>query len=378
LKPADLTTSPLAIALGASQSFASRRHAPAGSTPETLSIPPGESPVAIRAIRYSEEGFDDVRVGDPMEIRSLLEGGRVTWLDVEGFGDGSVLSRLGEVLGIHPLAVADIVHTPQRSKFEDYGDRHLIVLQMGQSAGELRLDLEQVTLVLGPTWVLTVQERPGGDVFDPVRNRIRRGGGALRGAGPDYLAYALIDAIVDGFFPVLEELGSEMHELEEQVLARTSQEHVRDIHQMRRALIQLHRVLWSQRDAVGAMLRDDSSPFGPAVHVYLRDTYDHSVQLLDLVETARDLAVAVLEIHLSSVSIRMNQAIKTLTVMASIFIPLTFLAGVYGMNFHHMPELEWRWAYPVFWAVSLGIVAGLLRWFQRRGWLDRDSDRPDR
>jgi magnesium transporter len=244
---------------------------------------------------------------------------------------------------------------------------------MARSADALAVDLEQVTMVLGPTWVVTFQERPG-DVFDPIRHRLRQRLGALRAAGPDYLAYALVDAIVDGFFPVLERLGDQMQELEERVLTTTDRRNLRDIHATRRLFIQLHKVLWGQRDALSAMLRDDASPFGRSVHVFLRDTYDHSVQLLDLVETSRDLAAAILEIHLSTVNNRMNEVMKTLTVMASIFIPLTFLAGVYGMNFRYMPELAWRWAYPSFWLAMLGIAALLLLWFRRRGWLSRDDD----
>jgi magnesium transporter len=350
-----------------------RRRAPTGSVPGTLAIPSDAPPIELRAIAYSADRFDEFRVEDPAALRDLLEEKHVLWLDVVGLGDGTVLSEIGELLGIHPLAVADVVHAPQRPKLEDYGDRHLIVLQMARSADALAVDLEQVTMVLGPTWVVTFQERPG-DVFDPIRHRLRQRLGALRAAGPDYLAYALVDAIVDGFFPVLERLGDQMQELEERVLTTTDRRNLRDIHATRRLFIQLHKVLWGQRDALSAMLRDDASPFGRSVHVFLRDTYDHSVQLLDLVETSRDLAAAILEIHLSTVNNRMNEVMKTLTVMASIFIPLTFLAGVYGMNFRYMPELAWRWAYPSFWLAMLGIAALLLLWFRRRGWLSRDDD----
>ena len=354
-------------------SLLARRRAPAGSVPGTLAIPADAPPVEIRAIAWSAERLEECRVDDLARVRDLLHPERVLWLDVVGLGDGRVLSELGALLGIHPLAVADVVHTPQRPKLEDYGDRHLIVLQMARGAGSLAVDLEQVTLVLGPGWVVTFQERPG-DVFDPVRQRLRQGLGALRASGADYLAYALVDAIVDGFFPVLEQLGDQMDELEERVLATSDRRNLRDIHATRRLFIQLHKVLWGQRDAIGAMLRDDTSPFGSPVHVFLRDTYDHSLQLLDLVETSRDLASAILEIHLSTINNRMNEVMKTLTVMASIFIPLTFLAGVYGMNFRHMPELAWRWAYPALWLAMLGIAAALLLWFRRRGWLGRDAD----
>jgi magnesium transporter len=354
-------------------SLLSRRRAPAGSVPGTLAIPEDSLPVEIRVTRYAPDHCEEIALADVEELQGLLAPGQVAWIDVTGFGDGTRLSRIGELLDIHPLAIADIVHTPQRPKFEQYGDRHLIVLQMGRPGAERPVDLEQVTLVLGPGWVVTFQERPG-DVFDPIRDRLRRGLGALRRSGPDYLAYALVDAIVDGFFPVLEQLGEQMQDLEERVLSTRDRSNLRDIHATRRLFIQLHRVLWGQREAISALLRDGSSPIGPSVQVFLRDAYDHSVQLLDLVETSRDLAAAILEIHLSTVNNRMNEVMKTLTVMASIFIPLTFLAGVYGMNFRHMPELGLPWAYPVFWLAMLGIAAMLLVWFRRRGWLTRDDD----
>ena len=358
---------------GVAPSLHMRRRAPAGSAPGTLSVPTDALPVEMHAIAYSPDRCDETSVQHVEEIPDLLARGQVTWIDVSGFGDGTLLSRIGELLDIHRLAVADIVHTPQRPKLEDYGDRHLIVLQMARGGGGLAIDLEQVTLVLGPSWVVTFQERPG-DVFDPIRHRLREGVGMLRKSGPDYLAYALVDAIVDGFFPVLEQLGDQMQELEERVLTSTDRTNLRDIHAVRRLFIQLHRVLWGQREAISAMLREGTSPIGRSVHVFLRDTYDHSVQLLDLVETSRDLAAAILEIHLSTVNNRMNEVMKTLTVMASIFIPLSFLAGVYGMNFENMPELRWRWAYPALWVAMLGIAGMLLGWFRHRGWLTRDDD----
>jgi magnesium transporter len=349
-------------------SLLARRRAPAGSVPGTLAIPADALPTTIRAMHYTPDRVDEASFDDPEAVRPLLAAEGTLWLDVVGFGDGAVLSRLGEILGIHPLAIADIVHTPQRPKFEDFGDRYLIVLQMGRTSEERLSEIEQVTLVLGPDWVVTFQEQPE-DVFDPIRNRIRQGLGSLRGGHADFLAYALVDAIVDGFFPVLEQLGDEMDRLEERVLESADRHNIVEIHATRRRLIQLHRVLWGQRDAINAMLRDHDSPFGRAVHIYLRDTYDHSIQLLELVETSRELTAAMLEIHLSSISNRMNEVMKTLTVMASIFIPLTFLTGVYGMNFRRMPELDWPWAYPVFWLAIVVIALALLQWFRRRGWL---------
>ena len=363
---------PIAIgpAEDARPSLLTRRRAAVGAAPGTLSIPPNALPVEIHTIAYTKDWIEEAPTSSPAEIGRRLGSDHVTWIDVTGFGDGSVLSELGAILGIHPLAVADIVHAPQRAKFEAFGDRHLIVLHMGRLAPDGAVDIEQLTLVLGPGWVVTFQERPG-DVFDPVRERLRAGLGALRRSGPDYLAYALIDALVDGYFPVLEHVGNQLDDLEEAVLSASEANQLPEIHAARRLLIQLHRILWEQRDAIAAIYRTEDEAFGPAVHVYLRDTHDHSVQLLDLAATSRELASAILEIHLSVVSNRMNEVMKALTVMASIFIPLTFLAGIYGMNFHHMPELGWRWAYPAFWLTIVALSAALLYWFRRRGWLGR-------
>lgn len=346
------------------------RRAPPGSSPGTLAIPPDALPTTIRAIRFDGTALEDQPQVEASDVAAHLGSGQTTWLDVTGFGDGSTLSAIGEVLGIHPLAIADIVHTPQRAKFEAYGDRYLIILHMGQIEEDGSVDIEQITLVLGPDWVATFQERPG-DVFEPVRERLRQNLGALREGGPDRLAYALIDAVVDGYFPILEQVGDQLEHLEDAALAATGSSSIQGIHQMRRHLIHLHRTLWGHRQAISSLLRNDEGPFGSTVRVYLRDTHDHAIHQLDLVETLRELSAAVVEIHLSSASNRMNEVMKTLTVMASIFIPLTFLAGVYGMNFRYMPELQARWAYPAFWVANIVIAGVLIVLFWRRGWIGR-------
>jgi magnesium transporter len=279
-----------------------------------------------------------------------------------------MLEEIREVLGIHPLAMADVVHVPQRPKAELHDDRLLVITQMARVAESGAVDVEQVSLILGPGFVVSFQERPG-DVFDAVRTRIRSAASRIRHSGADYLLYALIDAVIDGYFPVVEALGGVVEVLEEEVIERPSRAALTRIHATRRTLLTLHRVQWRQRDAVSSMLRDEGLPISETVQPYLRDTHDHAFQTLDAIDTYREMVVGLMDLYLSSASHRMNEVMKTLTIVATIFIPLTFMAGVYGMNFDYMPELRWQWGYPAFWASMAGLGGILLLWFRRRGWL---------
>ncbi len=351
---------------------ARRRAPPRGSVPGTLGTLVGGPEPCIRLIAYSKGAVEERVIERLDEIESLArDSSRIVWIDVESFGDGRALSRIGEILGLHPLAMADVVNTPQRPKADLYGDPVLLVTQMARLDGRGAIDVEQVSIVMGPGWVVTFQERPG-DVFDPVRARIRSGA-RVREMGPDYLAYALLDAVIDGYFPVVEKLGSEIEVLEERVVGRPSRQTLVQIHAIRRQLIELHRLQWRQRDAVAALLRDGEFPFTPAVRVYLRDAYDHAFQTLDAIETQREMVVGLMDLYLSSASYRMNEAMKTLTLVATIFIPLTFVVGIYGMNFDYMPELRWRWGYAAVWALMAALGVGLYAWFRRRGFLDPDA-----
>ncbi len=347
-----------------------RRRGPTpGSVPGAMVLPADSPKPAIRVMAYGEAGLAEHAVERVDELRDLLqvEGG-AAWIDVEGFGDQAVLSEIGDVLGIHPLAMADVVHVPQRPKAELHDGRLLIIVQMARLSEAGDIVIEQVSLVLGPGWVVSFQERPG-DVFDPVRERIRSGNTRIRRMGADYLAYALLDAVIDGYFPVIEALGGVIDALEEEVVERPSRATLARIHATRRTLTTLHRVQWRQRDAVAAILRDEELPFTEPVKPYLRDTHDHAFQTLDAIETFRDMVVGLMDLHLSSTSNRLNEVMKTLTIVATIFIPLTFLAGVYGMNFDYMPELRWRWAYPAVWGLMIALGGGLLLWFRGRGWI---------
>jgi magnesium transporter len=306
-------------------------------------------------------------VPDVETLAQLRTEQRVLWVDVQGLGDERVLRRLGELFALHPLLLADVVNVSQRPKVEDYDDVHLIVTRTVELNGR-DLDVEQVSIVLGPSFVLSIQERSG-DPFDPVRERLR-GGGVIRRMRADYLAYALMDAVVDGYFPLLERLGEDLERLEEDVIGAPSPHVLERLHGARRGLVTLRRTIWPLREELASLSRDDTGAFSRPVRVYVRDTYDHAVQAVDVVETYRELTGSLMDVYLSSMSQRTNDVMKVLTVVSTIFIPLTFIVGVYGMNFEYMPELRIWWAYPAVWTAMIALAAGLFLTFRARGWLE--------
>jgi magnesium transporter len=348
-----------------------RRRAPAGTAPGTLISHPDAGPPAIRVTGYGPDTFDELEVVAPAELEALRGRWPVLWVDVEGVGDADSVAAIGEVFGLHRLALEDVMNVHQRPKVEEYADYLFGVTRMA-SLGE-RVDTEQVSLFMGEGWVLTFQERPG-DCWDLVRERLRLGRGRMRSQGPDFLFYALFDAVVDHFYPILEEFGVRMEVLEEEVIESPRKELVGVIHAARRDLIALRHMMWPMRDAVGQLYRDPSHLVTEDTRLYLRDSYDHTIQVIDLLENYREMASALMEVYLSSVNQRMNEVMKVLTIIATIFIPLTFIAGVYGMNFDpeaspwNMPELNWYWGYPAVMLFMLGIALGLLGFFKRKGW----------
>jgi magnesium transporter len=229
-------------------------------------------------------------------------------------------------------------------------------------------EFEQVSIVLGPGWVVSFQEKPG-DVFDPVRTRIRSPHMRVRRMEADFLAYALVDAIVDGYFVVIEKIGDELDALEDEVMERPTRATLERLHGIRRRLLHMHRLKWRQRDAISTLWRDETFPISEPVRVFLRDVYDHAFVVLDTIETYRDLSVSLMDVYLSAASNRLNEVMKTLTLVSTVFIPLTFIVGVYGMNFDWMPELRWRFGYPLIWAIMAAIGAVILLWFRRKRWL---------
>jgi magnesium transporter len=351
-----------------------------GSMPGTLNIEADASPPVIVLIDYNEAQAVRQEVETPEDCVPFLDTESVSWVDVKGLGSEDVLRRLGYVFHLHPLVLEDIVNVPQRPKIEDYDDQLLIIARMVtlKPSGNGFIS-EQVSLILGRHYLLTVQEEPEYDCFGPIRERIRTGKGTIRKQGADYLAYSLLDSIIDGFFPVLEEYGEQIEALENEVVENPSRQTLEKIHTVKRELLGLRRAIWPQRDAINALIRDGSDLINPDVHIYLRDCYDHAIQVLDMVETYRELAASLMDVYLSSVSNKMNEIMKLLTVISSIFIPLTFIAGIYGMNFNteksplNMPELDWYWGYPLVMVLMALIGLGMLFLFWRRGWFENFS-----
>lgn len=349
-----------------------KRHPAVGAPPGTLVLPDEPTPVVIRATTYWPDGVDERESLAVDDVPALLTGERVVWIDVHGLGDERVLRKLGAIFDIHPLALEDVVNVPQRPKAEAYEHQHLVITRMVRAA-EGYLDVEQVSLFIGSRYLLTIQERPG-DVFDPVRVRIRAGKGLIRRSGPDYLAYALIDAVLDGYYPVLEELGDRLQSIEERILHEVRPSSQRSIHRIRRDLLVLRRAVTPQREAIAALVREESPLVSSTVRQYLRDCLDHAVQILDVIDTYRELASSLMDTHMSTMSQRSNDVMKVLTIMASIFIPLTFIAGLYGMNFDYLPELHYRWGYPALLGTMVLVALGMLVYFRRRGWLGGEDD----
>jgi magnesium transporter len=279
-----------------------------------------------------------------------------------------IIEKLGQHFVLHPLLLEDVLNTEQRPKVEEFEDHLFIVLKMIHLGKEnLELKGEQVSLIVGHNYVISLQERVG-DVFDAVRNRIRKGKGRIRKNGADYLAYALVDSIVDSNFIVLEELGDKIESLQNDLIAEPEPEDLQAILRLKRDMLAFRKATWPLREILGALLREGSSLIGKDILVYLRDVYDHVIQVVDTVETYREMLSAMLDIYLSSVGNKMNEIMKVLTIIATIFIPMTFLAGVYGMNFKYMPELSWKFAYPLFWVIVLTILGAMFIWFKRKKW----------
>ncbi|MFZ2054380.1 MAG: magnesium/cobalt transporter CorA [Candidatus Aminicenantales bacterium] len=323
----------------------------------------------ITIIDYDGETFQEKEVKSIEECCALKETPTVTWINIDGVHDSRLISELGSRFGVHPLILEDIMTTAQRPKMEDMGDYIYIVVRMLDLVNKKKeVRSEQVSLILGHNFVMSFQESEG-DVFDAVRDRIRSGKGRIRKQGPDYLAYALIDAIVDNYFLVLEKLGENVEEIEEALVSNPDRETLHEIHSMKREMIYLRKSVWPLREVISGLERTESELIKDSTGIFLRDVYDHTIQVIDTVETYRDMLSGMLDIYLSSLSNRMNEVMKVLTIIATIFIPLTFIAGVYGMNFKFMPELEWRWGYFLVLAVMLALGVLMVILFKRRRWL---------
>jgi magnesium transporter len=351
--------------------FIKKRSKKAGLPPGTL-VHIGErktEKIKITIMDYDETQFQVRETETLEECYPFKDRPTIIWINIDGIHEIETLEKLGDCFGLHPLTLEDILNTDQRPKIEDYGEYIFIVLKMlypDDETGEILA--EQVSLVLGKNFVISFQEREG-DIFNSVRERIRSGKGRIRKMGADYLVYSLLDSIVDNYFIILEKLGERIELLEEKLITNPVPETINLIHKLKREMIFLRRSVWPLREVIGSIERGESSLIKGSTNIYLRDVYDHTIQVIDTIETFRDILSGMLDIYLSSVSNRLNAVMKVLTIIATIFMPLTFIAGIYGMNFKYMPELEWRLGYPVILLAMVSIGVLMLVSFRKKKWL---------
>lgn len=353
-----------------------KKHTTVGASPGTLVISHDADQPKIRIIRHTPDEVFDTS-GETLDgIRESLTKEGVIWIDIQGLGDESLIRAIGDLFSIHILALADVVNVPQRPKTESFDLHQLYISRMVRVDERHHLHVEQVSMFFGKNFVLTIQERHG-DVLDPVRRRIHSGKGPMRRSGPDYLAYAIIDTIIDGYYPVLEQYGEYLEDLEARVISNATPKMLYRINLIKRNFLVLRRGIWPQRDAINIMIRDDCPYVGDDVKVFLRDCYDHCVQVADVLETFRETAGSLLSTYLSAIGNKQNEVMRMLTIMASIFIPLTFMAGIYGMNFEKMPELKQPNAYPILLIAMVATAVGMLVYFKRLGWIWSDNTKDE-
>jgi magnesium transporter len=353
-----------------------RRTAP-GAAPGVIAVDPHAPKSRVLVTSYGPHDVEEVEVERIDEITQLHGRLKVLWVDVEGLGDAEKIRQLGQLFGLHALALEDVVNVHQQVKIEDYGDHLFIVGRLVDDSEHAHT--EQVSIFLGTDFVVTFQERPG-DCLAPVRERLRNPRSHLRQRGADFLAYAVVDAVIDGYFPLLEHYGERLDNLEEMITDNPPRRIIQDVHDIRTILRSLRRVTWAHRETIGKLLHDPNPLVLDETRTFLRDCFDHTIQLVDLLEIYRETCTDLRDVYLSTVSNRLNEIMMVLTIMASIFIPLGFVASLYGMNFNtqvspwNMPELNWFFGYPFAIGVMVLVALGLLAFFYARGWLRRDSD----
>lgn len=349
-----------------------RRTAP-GALPGSVVTDPDAPKSVLRMMAFGPDKVEERNLSSVDEIRPYIGQWPVLWVNVDGLGDANAINALGEMFKLHKLALEDVVNVHQRAKVEPYPDNVYIVARMAEIS-QSRVGGDQLSMFVGKNCVVTFQERAG-DCFDSVRDQIRNARGRVRASGPDFLAYLLVDAVVDHYFPLLEQFGEIIEDLEDRVVENPHRLLIARIHETKHDLLVLRRTIWPLREAVHALFREPIPFFAEETRLHLRDTYDHTVQIIDLLETYRETASSMLDIYLSALSNRMNEIMKVLTIIATIFIPLSWVAGVYGMNFRtekspfNMPELDWYWGYPFALFLMVAIVVAEVYFFWRKGWL---------
>ena len=360
-------------------------HRPHGSNKKQPGTAPGtlvyegekaQDPLRIHVFDYDAEELQEHEIEEAVACAPFRDEQTVTWINIDGVHDVDFVERMGKVFGLHPLTLEDIVSTDQRPKFEEYPEYvYLVLKMMHYDHATSHIEAEQVSILFGRGFLLSFQESKEGDVFQPVRERLREQRGIIRGAGADYLAYALIDVVVDYYMDILEGLGEHIEELEDAITLRSDTDALREINGLRRKVILLRRSIWPLRDVILALERSERPFITAEIDPYLRDVYDHTVRTVELIESAREILTSLVDLHLSTVSNRMKEVMKVLTIFASFFLPLTFIAGIYGMNFNsdasplNMPELNWFYGYPFAWALMLATAAAMFLFFRRNGWL---------
>ncbi len=360
-----------------------RRHLvkPPGTPPGTLVTQPDAAPTQARLIAFGPDRILEKQLEDVQQIAQARAESNVTWIDVNGLRRTDFIQQIGSLLHLHPLAMEDALHVNQRAKVETYEGQIFFVARMVTM--NQHLETEQLSLFLGERFVATFQEGAPGDAFEPVRQRLRKNDAVLRRSGADYLAYALLDAVIDAYFPVLEQVGERLEDIEDCILERPTRRVMSSLYDVKRELLTLRRALWPLREALNSLVRDGNPLITPDTRLHLRDCYDHTVRMIDFVETYRELASDLADLYLSSVNQRMTEVMKVLTIIATIFIPLTFISSIYGMNFQtdksrwNMPELSWSWGYPFALALMAVTAAGMVVYFWRKGWLE-NADEPRR
>lgn len=343
-----------------------------GSEPGTLWIEEDAIPSQLILIDYSSKhAVRQVNI-DPAKCEHYLGSESASWLDIQGLGSEPILKQIGQIFKLHPLLLEDVVNVPQRPKVEDYNEQLIVIVHLVEpTPDEAGFYSEQVSFVLGKKYLLTFQQQPNHDCFDPVRDRLKNNKGKVRTSGVDYLTYLLLDTIIDSFFPVLEDYGERIENLEDEVVFNPTRHTLSKIYKVRRELLALRRIIWPQQSVITTLMRSGSNLISADVEIYFRDCYDHVIQLLDLVESYRELSSSLMDVYLSSMSNKMNEVMKVLTIVSTIFVPLTFIAGIYGMNFEYMPELTWKWSYFIVLGVMGTIAIALMTFFWRSGWLKR-------
>ena len=340
-----------------------------GSEPGTLIIEPDAKPSRIILIDYDEDNA--VRKVDitPNACAPYIGTNTVSWMDIQGLGSETVLKQVGEIFNLHPLLLEDVVNVPQRPKLEDYNNQLLVISQMVRlKEDESGFDTEQVSFVLGKRYLLSFQEEELQDCFEIVRDRIRTSQGRVRKSGADYLTYLLLDTIIDGYFPVVEHYEDRIEALEDMIISNPDRDTMQEIYDVRRELLALRRLIWPMRNVLHLLMRDHHGIVSDEVQIYFRDSYDHVIQILEIIEAYRELAASLMDVYMSTMGNKLNEIMKFLTVISTIFIPLTFIVGVYGMNFENMPELKGEWSYFLVWLVMLAVAGGLIFYFWRKGW----------